>query len=401
VSPGPSSKFQRLALTHAAMMGGEASMVVALADSFFFDVDPNAARGKVLLFLLVSFAPFLLIAPLVGPVIDRIRGGRRFVIQLVATSRIVVQLLMVQYADNLALFPLVFVALVLQKTYLVSKSAIVPSVVRTEEELVEANSKLGLIAAITGVAAVVPAGLLQLALGTPATLSYGAVLFAVALVAATRLPRDVVDHRPAHHPPDAPLPAELNLAAGAMLMLRACVGFLLFQLAFWFREQDAGTAWFGLAVSLAALGTTLGNATGPRLRSFMREDRMIVLALAMPTAAGIVGAIAGGRVAGIVLALVVNFAAAVGRLAFESLVQRDAPIANRGHTFARFETRFQLGWVVAGTVPVLVAIPGALGFLIVGLLAGTALLNYRSGLGPRAMRAALGRRPATRPISRP
>ena len=57
------SKFQRLAITHAAMMGGEAAMVVALADSFFFDVDPNGARSKVLGFLLVSFAPFLFVAP--------------------------------------------------------------------------------------------------------------------------------------------------------------------------------------------------------------------------------------------------------------------------------------------------------------------------------------------------
>ena len=133
-------------------------MVVALADSFFFDVDPSAARGKVLLFLVISFAPFLLVAPLIGPVIDRIRGGRRFVVQAVAAARIVLQLLMMRFADELALFPLVFAALVLQKTYTVSKSALVPSVVRTERELVEANSKLGLIAGVSGVVAVLPAG---------------------------------------------------------------------------------------------------------------------------------------------------------------------------------------------------------------------------------------------------
>ena len=50
-------------------------MVVALADSFFFDVDPGAARSKVLLFLVVSFAPFLIVAPLIGPV-DRPHPGR-------------------------------------------------------------------------------------------------------------------------------------------------------------------------------------------------------------------------------------------------------------------------------------------------------------------------------------
>ena len=63
-------------------------MVVALADSFFFDVDPSGARSKVLAFLVVSFTPFLVVAPFIGPVIDRIRGGRRFVVLAVAAARI-------------------------------------------------------------------------------------------------------------------------------------------------------------------------------------------------------------------------------------------------------------------------------------------------------------------------
>ena len=213
-------------------------MVVALADSFFFDVDPGAARSKVLLFLVISFAPFLIVAPLIGPVIDRIRGGRRFVVQAVAAARIVLQLLMMRFADELALFPLVFAALVLQKTYSVSKSALVPSVVRTERELVEANSKLGLIAGVSGVVAVFPAALLQVAFGSAATLGYGALLFVVALVAATRLPRDVVAAGPASQRQRIELSStSLQLAAVAMLLLRCCVGFVLFHLAFSFRTQ--------------------------------------------------------------------------------------------------------------------------------------------------------------------
>ena len=149
-------------------------MVVALADSFFFDVDPSGARSKVLAFLLVSFTPFLVVAPFIGPVIDRVRGGRRFVVQAVAVARIVVQLLMIRFSDDTALFGLVFVALVLQKTYQVSKSALVPAVVRSDRELVEANSKLGLIAGFAGVVAVVPAALLQTVIGSSATLAYSA-----------------------------------------------------------------------------------------------------------------------------------------------------------------------------------------------------------------------------------
>ncbi len=82
----PASKFRRLAITHALMMGGDAAMVVALADSLFFNIDLDAARSRVMLFLVISFAPFLVIAPLIGPLIDRVAGGRRLVIQLVAGS---------------------------------------------------------------------------------------------------------------------------------------------------------------------------------------------------------------------------------------------------------------------------------------------------------------------------
>ena len=68
-------------------------------------------------------------------------------------------------ADSLLLFPLAFVAMVAQKTYAISKSALVPTVVRTEEELVEANSKLGLISGLVGAVAIVPAGILQKTIG--------------------------------------------------------------------------------------------------------------------------------------------------------------------------------------------------------------------------------------------
>ncbi len=159
------SKFRRLAITHALMMAGDAAMVVALADSLFFSIDPDAARERVLLFLVLSFAPFLVLAPLIGPALDRVAGGRRAAIMFVAACRIGLCLLMVVVIDNLALFPVVFASLVLQKTYVVCKSALVPSVVRSERDLVEANSKLGLISGIVGFVAVIPATIIQL---TPA-----------------------------------------------------------------------------------------------------------------------------------------------------------------------------------------------------------------------------------------
>jgi hypothetical protein len=397
------SKFRRLAITHAAMTGGDAAMLVALADSLSLSIDPSAARSRVLLFLVVSFAPFLVIAPLIGPVIDRAAGGRRTVIQLVAAARVGLAVLMAGSIDSLALFPLVFAALVLQKTYLVSKSALVPSVVRTEAELVEANSKLGLIAGLTGFAAVLPAGLIQL---TPArgwgTLLYSGLLFAYGLASATRLPADVVAAGPAQPVERRQLhSASLQMGALAMVVLRASVGFMFFLLAFWLRDQESGVAWFGVAVALGALGTMVGNAIAPRLRRRVREETMLAGALAISAVAGVAAALLGGIPAGIGLAVVVNFAAAVGRLGFESIVQRDAPQANRGRAFARFETRFQFAWAIAGLVPVLIVIPGPIGFLLVGLLCLVAFVNYVTSTSRPGVRERLTRGGPARARERP
>ena len=399
------SKFRRLAITHALMMGGDAAMVVALADSLFFDIDLDAARSRVLLFLVIGFAPFLVVAPLIGPLIDRVAGGRRFVIQAVALARVVLTLLMAQNIDNFALFPLVFGSLVLQKTYAVSKSAIVPSTVRSEAELVEANSKLGLIAGITGAIAVIPAGILLQVVGAPATLVYGALLFAGALVAATRLSPDVV----ASDDADATETRELHsssiqLGAVAMTVLRGLIGFTFFHLAFWLRSQDSGTLWFAAVVGVSALASMVGNAVASLLRARIREETMLTTALLVCAGAGLGVSLLGGPVGAVVLAAVLNLMGALGRLNFESIVQRDAPGANQGRAFAVFETRFQLAWAVGAFVAVAIQVSGTIGFLIVGAVAVGASIHLfgrrRGGGDRRVSRRQPGRAKGQAPRSR-
>ncbi len=354
-------------------------MVVALADSFFFDVDLDAARSRILTFLLVSFAPFIFVAPLIGPVIDRIRGGRRFVVQIVAVLRFVVQIAMIRYSGEVALFVLVFGALVLQKTYAVSKSALVPSVVRSDRELVEANSKLGLIAGIFGAAAVVPAGLLQFTFGTPVTLAFGSVVFLGALVAAIRLPQEVlVTTSRSFRGRGFEVSPGMRAGGDALLLLRGSAGFLMFHLAFWLRGQDRGTLWFALVVVASTIGTMLGNIAGPRLRRAQSEEKMVILALTVPAVAGLVAVVIPGRIAVVMLAMVVAMAAGVARLAFESIVQRDASVLARGQVFAHYETRFQFAWVVAAALAVLLNLPGWLGLIAVSGAAASGLIGTRA-----------------------
>ena len=85
-----------------------------------------------------------------------------------------------------------------------------------------------------------------------------------------------------------------------------------------------------------------------------------------------------------VIALVVGLASAVAKPSFDALVQRHVRESNQGRAFARFETRFQLMWVVGSFVPVVLSLPVAAGSLVMAVVAavGSALLHELSAGGP-------------------
>lgn len=373
-----------MAITHALMAAGDVALVVSLANSFL-SVDADAARGKVLLYLVVSVAPFAVVAPLIGPFLDRARGGRRVIIQFTAIGRGLSYLALAASLDSWLMFPLAFVCMVLQKTYSVSKSAIVPTIVRDEDELVEANSKLGLFAGIIGGAAAVPLGLASLA-SPKVSLIGGAALFALATIHAGRLPRDVVAQRPTGRSEQVELRnPRLMMAASALGLIRASIGFLFFHLFFWIRTEKYPSYWLALAVGSVTIGVMLGNLMAPVLRRMLSEEWMLTGSLGLVGVSGVLAGIVSGVGAAVLLSITVNVASAVGRMAFESTVQRSAPDANVGRAFAQFETRFQLSWVLGAVVSTLLLFPGWLGFLIVGIIGISATASFV--VGARALRA--------------
>ena len=121
---------------------------------------------------------------------------------------------------------------------------------------------------------------------------------------------------------------------------------------------------------------------------------MLTLALLAMAVGGLGATFSGGLVAAVLLALVLNFSTSVARMAFDSLVQRDAPDQNRGEVFARLETRFQLAWVLAGLPPVAVAMPGWFGFMVITAVAVLGLLVVSGRVGRSRARA-----PRSRPES--
>ena len=109
---------------------------MALAGSLFFSISPTAARSRVAMSLVLTIAPFAVVAPLLGPAIDRSRSGRRAVVVMTSVGRAMAAIVMVEVIDSLVLFPAAFATLVLAKSYSVAKSALVPDAVRSEDDLV-------------------------------------------------------------------------------------------------------------------------------------------------------------------------------------------------------------------------------------------------------------------------
>ena len=366
-------------------------MAVALADSLFLSISPDAARTKVLLFLAVSMAPFAVVAPLVGPFVDRMKGGQRMVVGLVGVLRAFVLVGMASSLDSLTLFPLAFAALILGKTYAIAKSAIVPTTVNDESKFVESNSKLGQISGITGFVVAGPVAALQL-IDTRAALGLGVIAFLAASLNAYRLPKMAIQVGQSDAREEEELHSPSIVAASiAMRTLRFAVGFMFFHLAFWLRKEIAGTAWFGLAIGLSGLATLGANFAGPYLRRRMRVEMMLFASLVFVVLVALFATWYDRVVGGIVLVAAVNAAAAIGRLAFEATVQRDAPDANRGKVFARFETQNQIAWVCGGLIPVIISPSGWLGFAGVVVISSVgAVLFWRAGgivIGSRGGRA--------------
>src|SRR5687768_2201127 len=377
---GTALPFARFARTHALLGAGDALVALALAGSLFFSISPDAARGRVAAYLAVTMAPFAVVAPLIGPFLDRREGGRRAMVIGSAGVRAVVCMLMIDHLDSLLLFPEAFALLVLAKGYGVARAALVPRLVREASELVEANSKLSIITGLAGFAAAVP-GIALLQLGAEWVLALAAIVFGLATVAAVRVPREsIAPTAPATREERAELRAAgVLLAASSMAMLRALVGFLAFFLAFWLREDDAPSWWFGAALGASAVGALLGAAVAPALRRKVPEERILLGCTIGVSLGALVAARIGGRPAVAVLAAVVGLAASVGRLAFDSIVQRDAPDADQGRSFAGFETRFQLAWVAGAFVPVVITTPLGAGFIGIGIASAIAAGAYATG----------------------
>ena len=409
--------FGRLALTHVVLTAGDTLVTVSLAGSLFISISASEARGRVILYLLLTMAPLAVVAPFLGPVLDRSRGARRAIVVLSSLLRAAMSLVLAKGLGSLLVFPEAFVMLMLSKAYLITKGSLVPMVVSAEPsaraggELATANARLGLLAVLAGFAASGPAIAVYALFHAPWVARLDTVVFAIGAVVAFRLPvgRDEADARDAGAaaavaggaPPsslagmvegqrrheDTPLGAlgprvnthpEVLLALSAMSILKGLVGFLTFLLAFELKGSSShhSAPWYGFMLAASMAGTFLGVLAVPRLRTLLAEPQLLAVSIWTVALAGAGAAIVGGIVIQALVAFIVGVAGSAAKPAFDALVQRYVPSAAQGRAFARFETRLQLVWVLGALLPVVVHLQLGQGDTIIAATAAVAGFSY-------------------------
>jgi len=369
-----------LSASHAVASAGDGFVTVSLAGSLFFNVSPDASRSQVLLYLVITMVPFVLLAPFVGPVIDHFHRGQRMVAATTYSIRAVFCVALALTLFDLTFYVIVLALLVGNRAQGVIKQALIPKLVGDTEDLVTTNSRLSKLATVAGGTGLFLAGAIQELVGTPWTLRFGAVLYLLAAASILRV-------RPVSTGPDLPPEleyAELHtpsvmVASLGFMAIRAAVGFFVFMLAFTFRRASEPPWVYAAAVIVYGAGAFLGNVVAPYLRRRFHEEQLIALALAAPAVMTLIAIVSVTRGLLIVIAFLVGMSTTLARQGFDSLVQRRAPDAVRGRAFARYETRFQLSWVLGGILATAIVFPAEVSMVLLSAVYLPAIALYLRG----------------------
>jgi MFS family permease len=194
----------------AAGGAGDAFVAVSLAGTIFFSTSVDQARGRVVLFLLVTMAPFAVLAPFIGPALDRMQQGRKFLLAGTLLARGLLCWGMSAAIDSpVTLLPAAFGILVLQKAYGVARASVTPRLLPAEITLVTANARSQLITLTASILGGAVAAGIQATAGSAWVLRTGTLIYLAAMVLALRLPDQVdVPPTPAAPVPPSPPPDE-------------------------------------------------------------------------------------------------------------------------------------------------------------------------------------------------
>lgn len=389
------SGLSKVLWLNVVQTGGDGMIGVALANTIFFAAATNQQRGNVALYLLITMAPFAIVAPVIGPLLDRMQHGRRSALAGTMGVRALLAWIMAANYHSIGLYPAVFGFLVVSKAFNVLKAAVVPRVSPPRMTLVTANARLTIFGLAGGtVFGAIGAGVVRLG-GSSWTLRLAVLVFAVAGVLALRLP-ERVDSAAGEaratvmraEPADSAPPGRRRRTLGPVVVtalrgsasLRALSGFLTLFLAFLIQHDYRGHG-SAAAIALGALavaaggGSFLGTAAGARLR-LGRPEITVLACVGAATTMCVLAALTYSIELAVAAALVAGVTNSLAKLSLDAIIQREVPETLRVSAFGRSETVLQLAWVLGGGLGIALPMDGRIGFAVAAVLlaAGTAAI---------------------------
>ncbi|HVW41308.1 MAG TPA: MFS transporter [Amycolatopsis sp.] len=374
-------------LTYAVMLNyaGDAAMAVALANTLFFAAASGESRDKVALYLLITVAPFALVAPVIGPALDRVQRGRRLAMCVASVGMALMAALMALHFDDWGLYPAALGSMVLSKSFTVLKSAVTPRVVPPEITLSKTNARLTVFGLAAGGAFGAVASGVNSVFGSAGALWFTALICVAQAVQSMRIPAWVevtegevpasLKAHPTKRKKRQPLGHEIVVSLWGNGSIRVLTGFLMMFAAFAVKAhaEQGGQSPFmqllllGLIGVAAGLGGFLGNALGSRTQ-FGHPTQVVLGCLAATLASTILATVLAGIVTAAIVGLVGATASALAKVSLDAVIQHDLPEASRASAFGRSETVLQLAWVFGGAIGLLLPPTYWLGFLVVSLL---------------------------------
>ncbi|WKD34069.1 MFS transporter [Streptomyces xanthophaeus] len=374
------SGLGKLIELHAINGAGDVMITVALASTVFFSVPTDEARGRVALYLAITMAPFTVLAPVIGPLLDRLPHGRRAAMAASMLARALLALLMsgAVATGGIQLYPAALGVLVASKAYGVVRSAVVPRLLPPKFSLVKANSRVTL-AGLLATGAAAPVGAALHLIGPPWPLYGACVIFVWGTVAAFTLPHKVDEAkgerraRLSTHEPHSKRPGLRTVSRPVLCGLlanasmRALSGFLIFFLAFLLREHPLAGQSAAVSLGIVGVSAGVGNACGTAAGAWLRArapEAIIAAVLCLTLGVAVLAAVFFSGLFMAVLGATAGFCQALAKLSLDAMIQRDVPESVRTSAFARSETLLQVAWVLGGAIGIVLPLNGVLGMSV-------------------------------------
>lgn len=372
--------LSRLIEIHGLHNAGDTVVAIALAGSLFFQVPSGEARGQVALFLLLTLLPFSVLAPLVGPFLDRFRHGRRWAIGSMMAVRAFLCWALAASLDGSLWwqFPAALGILIASKAYNVTRAAATPRLLPESMTLVSANGRMSM-AGVVGAAVAAPIAIVVATMGASWALRLAFVIFATGTVLAILLPPAVDStkgEREVSMSEFAPQKGRLGVPVPVVTALRANVGlrllsgFLTIFLAFLFRNNPPDgwdqnyTLLLGVVVAAAGLGSAAGTVIGSSLRD-LHPVTLVKWLLVIDVAVAALTALRFGLTTVLILSFVVGLCQQLGKLALDATIQEHISDDRRTSVFGRSETLIQLSWALGGGLAVSLPADARLGMSVI------------------------------------